>query len=425
VLSNAPILEGICEDRLPELPREASLIASASRADVVGLLQQQAGGVGPDVAVRLTAGTLADSRSLDPSACVWVVSEFARCLGYTVSDAIAPAGVGAAGGPPPAAAAPAPPAPPAQPGPVTPAMDAPTMVPPAAPVPAPMPVPGQPPAQVPAAAMPMPPPPVQAAAGFNQPVTQGPGPAGWGGQAPTGWGGQAGGGGFPPPPSPPRPSKGRGPLLASVGVAAVAVLYLIVAGVASLPPFGGKASPQPSGSASASASASVSSSPSQPPAGTPGQTLRNLIPGSFQAKGECVNKKTGWPGQTAEITCTGAPNVPGDYVTYYLFGSTSALNKAYAGFLSQYAKTTQGAGSCDSFKAFRSCETIYGPSAKNSNVGHIVEYKYKGTPDISYTVSKDLLIIDTAGADGNGMVTWWAGLPPPWLSASGWATASS
>lgn len=62
VLSNATILEGICEDRLPELPREASLIASAARADVVGMLQQQASGVGPDAAVRLTAGALADSR---------------------------------------------------------------------------------------------------------------------------------------------------------------------------------------------------------------------------------------------------------------------------------------------------------------------------------------------------------------------------
>ena len=148
VLSNATLLEGICEDRLPELPREASLIASAARADVVGMLQQQVSGVGPDAAVRLTASALADSRSLDPAACVWVVREFASALGYPVAgnsgaDAAAagvqqPAG---AGGPPAGGAAP--------PMPTMPAYG----------------VFNQPPA----------------ASGFNQPPSPPPGPSGWGG----------------------------------------------------------------------------------------------------------------------------------------------------------------------------------------------------------------------------------------------------
>jgi uncharacterized protein DUF4190/putative regulator of septum formation len=97
VLSNAAILEGICEDRLPDSPREASLVSIAARADVAAMLEQQAGGVGPDTAVRLTAAALADSRSIDPAAAIWVVGEFARALGYQVSDGLQPA----VGAPPP------------------------------------------------------------------------------------------------------------------------------------------------------------------------------------------------------------------------------------------------------------------------------------------------------------------------------------
>jgi len=90
VLSNPVIIEGICEDKLPDCPREASLIANAAKADVVTMLSQQVGGVGPDTAVRLTAATLAESRSLDPAGCLWVVSEFARTLGYEVSENLEP-----------------------------------------------------------------------------------------------------------------------------------------------------------------------------------------------------------------------------------------------------------------------------------------------------------------------------------------------
>jgi hypothetical protein len=114
VLSNAAILEGICEDRLPDSPREASLVSIAARADVAAMLEQQAGGVGPDTAVRLTAAALADSRSIDPAAAIWVVGEFARALGYQVSDTLQPA----VGAPPGVAAAPAAPT---VPGPVAPA----------------------------------------------------------------------------------------------------------------------------------------------------------------------------------------------------------------------------------------------------------------------------------------------------------------
>src|SRR5271155_2186563 len=106
VLSNPTILEGVCEDRLPESPREASLIAAAARFDVASMLTQQVPGVGPDGAVRLTASTLAESRSLDPDACLWVVSEFARAMGHEVSQELLSADSGSVGAPPPPPPAP-------------------------------------------------------------------------------------------------------------------------------------------------------------------------------------------------------------------------------------------------------------------------------------------------------------------------------
>lgn len=94
VLSSVMLLEGLCADGLPDWPREASLITSAARADVASMIQQQAGTVGPDNAVRLTATMLADTRSYDPAACIWVVSEFARILGYQVSPGLQPTSAG-------------------------------------------------------------------------------------------------------------------------------------------------------------------------------------------------------------------------------------------------------------------------------------------------------------------------------------------
>src|SRR5665811_1830033 len=87
ILSNATVLEGVCDDRLPDYPREANLVVAAARADVCAMLSQQQPSVGADAAVRLTASSLADSLSITPDAAVWVVGEFARAAGYHVSDA--------------------------------------------------------------------------------------------------------------------------------------------------------------------------------------------------------------------------------------------------------------------------------------------------------------------------------------------------
>jgi hypothetical protein len=97
-LSNATILEGICEDRLPDFPREANLVVAAARADVSAMLSQQAPSVGVESAIRLTANWLANSLSITPEAAVWVVGEFAQALGFVIAapQAASPDSTGAA-----------------------------------------------------------------------------------------------------------------------------------------------------------------------------------------------------------------------------------------------------------------------------------------------------------------------------------------
>lgn len=75
ILSDPELLEGSCDDQWVNYPNEASLALTAAKADVAAMIRQQAEAVGPDEAVRLTASTLAGSRSLDPNASLWIVSE--------------------------------------------------------------------------------------------------------------------------------------------------------------------------------------------------------------------------------------------------------------------------------------------------------------------------------------------------------------
>lgn len=115
VLWNAARLDDFCRDRLAGLPGEAALISSAARSDVPGLLRQQVGALGLDAAITSVAATLSRAHSLNDSACVWVVTEFARILGYpvpirtrpmiaaaepwSVTQTMLPAGSGGAAGP--------------------------------------------------------------------------------------------------------------------------------------------------------------------------------------------------------------------------------------------------------------------------------------------------------------------------------------
>jgi len=117
-LSNAVIMDRICQDRLSDLPGEAILIGSAARTDVPALLRDQIPRMGNYGAIQSVATTLAEAHGLDSTACLWVVREFARALGLIASGGthptarISPAegtGQGAAPSPtpaePPAAAA--------------------------------------------------------------------------------------------------------------------------------------------------------------------------------------------------------------------------------------------------------------------------------------------------------------------------------
>jgi hypothetical protein len=430
VLSNAAIMDGICEDRLPDWPREASLVSMAVRADVAAMLQQRAGGVGTDTAVRLTAANLAESRSLDPAAAIWVVSEFARVLGYQVSDGLAPAA-----------------------GPAAPPADA---VPPAPAAVSPPALGGYPPASPPGEALTMPPgtppaahPPTERA-GYPETVTTGPGGPGAGGPGSPPPGGPGapppgspgypapGGPGYPAPAGPGYPAQGSpgypapagpgypapgGPapaarssrrgLLIAGGILGLVILYVIVASTAHLPPFGKSAASGHTGGHSHSPQPTPSASTFQP---TPGdRTLAGLIPADVSAGGSCAPVHQPHFGSTAEYHCAGAPGIPTGYVQYYLFSTKSAMNKAYGAFLSDFAHLSRDTGPCyqthglAAFAKFSPCETPY--SIGNTPEGRVAEYVYKGSPDISDTFSKDLILVDMQATSGNALLRWWDHAP--------------
>jgi hypothetical protein len=91
VLGNAAMLDAFCANRLAGLTGEAVLISSAAQSDVPALLRRQADSLGLDAAIASVAATLSQSRSLDDTACVWVVTEFARALNYPVPARSQPA----------------------------------------------------------------------------------------------------------------------------------------------------------------------------------------------------------------------------------------------------------------------------------------------------------------------------------------------
>ena len=112
-LSNAVIMDGMCQARLSNLPGEAILIGSAARTDVPTLLRDLIPRLGNYGAIQSAAATLAEAHGLDTAACVWVVREFARALGLIASGGTQPAvrigpggGTGQGTAPPPGPAGP-------------------------------------------------------------------------------------------------------------------------------------------------------------------------------------------------------------------------------------------------------------------------------------------------------------------------------
>ncbi len=363
VLSNAAIIDGICEDRLPDWPREASLVSTAARADVAAMLQQQEGGVGADIAVRVTAANLAESRALDPAASIWVVSEFARALGYQVSDDIQPTtGVD-------------------DPSPVLdtssdrPHDDDLTVLPKETP----------------------PHPPTEKAV-IDSAETRTVGTGADTGTRPAG------------------PRANRRALYAVGGAAALVVVYFIVAGAAHLPPF---PTPTPTPTSTHHTPRPTASPTFTPTAGD--RTLSGLIPADVSAGGSCSPVHRPQFGATAEMHCVGEPNIPTSFVEYYLFGSKSALNAAYATFMSHFAHVSRDSGRCSkksgtaAFKSFSPCETAYSIGSSSTSAGRVMEYIYKDTPDISTTFTHDLVLVDMQGSNRSTLLKWWHSDSEHWL----------
>lgn len=214
-----------------------------------------------------------------------------------------------------------------------------------------------------------------------------------------------------PPTGGGRPAR-QGMVL-GIGAAVLVVVYLIIAGVSHLPPFGKSAAPKPS----ASSSASVSTSPTPAASATTFQPtsgdlkLESLIPADVSANGSCTPVHTPAFGSTAEMHCAGAPNIPASYVQYYLFANKSDMNAAYSTYLSDFAQRSKNTGRCHrisgtaAFSSFSPCETQFTLGGKVE--GRIAEYFYKGSPDISCIFAVDKVLVDMQGSDGNALIRWW------------------
>jgi hypothetical protein len=107
-LSSPSILDNVLHDLLPDSPKQISLIVAAGGSTVASSLQEHvAQGMDADTAVRLASTQLAEQTPYDAAGCRWVTGEFARALGYQVSDApiateapVAPAATPAVAPPP-------------------------------------------------------------------------------------------------------------------------------------------------------------------------------------------------------------------------------------------------------------------------------------------------------------------------------------
>lgn len=91
-LSNPQVMGNGLDDQLPNAPeKQRNILVGASKAGVPASLQEHVTrGMDPDHAVRLTASRLAEKAGFEDTACLWATSEFARALGYQVSDDAAP-----------------------------------------------------------------------------------------------------------------------------------------------------------------------------------------------------------------------------------------------------------------------------------------------------------------------------------------------
>jgi hypothetical protein len=237
ILENPQMLGNVVTDLLPDLPREQSLLIAAAEAGVAADLSQHVGNqnLDPGTAVQLVARMLADKKAIDPTASMWVTTEYARALRYDI-PAYVPALVPSAGVPP------APSVPPS----------APPSVPPSVPPSAPQSVPQSvPPWSAPPWQSTPPAPPLTA----QQSV---PPTGGYRGDVPAEpWAYGPSLPGVPPTP-PDNSKKNRGILIAAISAAAVIVIITVVAAAGHV--FGGP-TPTPSNTLPPSPPTTVVTSP--------------------------------------------------------------------------------------------------------------------------------------------------------------------
>ena len=369
-LSNAVIMDGVCQARLSNLPGEAILIGSAARTDVPTLLKNLIPRMGNYGAIQSVAATLAEAHGLDIAACVWVVREYARALGM-----IAPGGT--------------------QPG----------------------------PGRL-----------RRGYRSRHRASVQAGAPGGPGGQAgrecqglecrgpgvPAGPGvppGVAGGAGGLPSRRP--PSGARVLNRNTIGIAAAIALvagYLGVAAVAHLSPFPAKTVAATS-SAPANGGSNTSPSPASSPDPTPDpdtsppsdyQVLLTKIPNEVQGTNNCHNDGTPL-GAIAVSECSGLQGVAAGTIFYYLFSDTTALNNGFSTFLSnEKFKRQSECTSNNSFVNFiPECQSGF-TTTSPVMTGSIAEYaNTSNDPIIVTTDNQQHVMAVMVGTNDGDLLAYW------------------
>jgi hypothetical protein len=453
VLGSPQILGNLVTDLLPDLPRERSLLVAAAEAGVASELSQhvEEQHIDADTAVQLVARGLAERKSIDATASMWVTTEYARALGYSAQPFVQPAAQPGQAGPGPIG----------QVGPVgqvpevtvpPPGTAEPTILPPG---------PGQPPIQQMGTEL--------AdygdrggAAGGQWPGAGGT-PAGgqWqgqGGGAPAGgqWQGPGGtpaggqwqgqGGGAPaggqwqgPGGAPPGgqwqgtggTTAGRGPggggrgrLIAIVAGVAVLAVYLTAAAAGHIFPFS-KASSRPTGTASGPGPTKpVSPKPDVSPVPVPVlpgsiPSLIQLLPSDLdQTATECPLQpppyKWHMPGLVKALSCTD-PGLPGGLVFAYQMDSSADFETAWRNFNTWWGFNLSSAGT--------TCpppgSSLQGTTGWNNNFfpqtdGQSLECEWVGTnsdePAYAWAFPTDYAFIVAQGKAGSAFTkldAWW------------------
>ena len=435
-LSNAVIMDGVCQARLSHLPGEAILIGSAARADVPALLRNLIPRLGNYGAIQSVATTLADAHGLDTAACVWVVREFARALGLIASGGTHPAarvepdgGSGQGTAPPPGPAGPtASSAGAAEGGSAGAGSGAAVSAGPAGLGAAGMGAVGMGAVGMAAAGM--------GAAGMG--ATGGPGggagPVGVGAGGGAGTGSPGGGGGtgspggpgFPGGPGMPGDAGGRPPRRRSsrsgmlsrntIGiVAAIALVagYLGVAAVAHLSPFPAKtvaaASSAPPSEGNNSPSPDGSPDPAPDPTPTSDfQILMSKIPGNIKGTNNCANAGTA-VGAIAVSECTSLPGLAATTIFYYLFSDSAALGNGFSSFLeNEKFKRHFECTTNDKFVSFiPQCESAFTSTSPNTT-GSIAEYVNKDNQPIIVTSDNQQQVMAVmVGTNDGDLLAYW------------------